>query len=274
MKAETSAPALRDLVFGIKGGGDLATGVVLTLFRAGFHKLYIMEADRPTVIRRQVAFASALFDSKIDVEGVTAVRADGSEEISDIWSQGRIPVLADPGWQTLIKQPPHVLVDAVIAKKNLGTRIDDAPLVMGLGPGFTAGKDVHLVVETQRGHHLARIMETGAARPNTSQPEAVMGITGDRLVRSPAAGSFTGLAKIGELVAKEQILGHVDGVAVAAKIGGALRGLIHDGVEVTPGRKIGDIDPRGDASYCQTVSDKARALGGAVLGAVLGRYNR
>lgn len=267
-------PGLKDLTIGIKGGGDLATGIAHGLFRAGFARLFIMEVPMPTVIRRQVAFASTIFQKEIEVEGVSAVMSPSIKQIPGAWTQGKIPVLADPKWQSITRIKPQVLIDAVVAKKNLGTRITDAPLVIGLGPGFTAGDDVHLVIETQRGHNLGRIIESGGASPNTSMPEAVMGITGDRLLRSPAQGKFTGRARIGDTVTQGQILGHVDNVPVVAKINGALRGMIHDGVNVHEGKKIGDIDPRGQSAYCSTISDKARALGGAVLGGILGRFNR
>ena len=265
---------LTNPVIAIKGGGDLATGIALRLYMSGFTRLFIMEATAPTVIRRKVAFASAVYDHSVEVEGVTAVLAESPEEIPDIWDKGEIPVLADPVWQSLTKHPPHVLVDAVIAKKNLGTRMQDADLTIGLGPGFTAGEDVDLVIETQRGHNLGRLIYNGSAAANTSQPEAVMGITRDRLLRAPCSGEFKSGAAIGDRVVPGQILGHVGKRPVTSKIKGVVRGLIHDGLQVDNGRKIGDVDPRNRPRYCFTVSDKARALGGSVLEAVLGRINR
>ncbi|WDP91537.1 MAG: EF2563 family selenium-dependent molybdenum hydroxylase system protein [Desulfobacter sp.] len=271
---ETDPPRLSQLVIGIKGGGDLATGIAHALFRAGLRRIFIMESPMPTVIRREVAFASAVYTGEIEVEGITARLTPSPQQVPDLWKEDSIPVLADPEWRAVAAVAPHVLVDAVVAKKNLGTQMTDAPLVLGLGPGFTAGEDVHLALETRRGHNLGRLIEKGSPSPNTSMPEAVMGITGDRLLRSPAAGAFTGIAGIGDTVVAGQVLGHVDGVPVEAKINGVIRGLIHDGVTVGPGKKIGDIDPRGKAAYSRTISDKARALGGAVLGAILGRFNR
>lgn len=261
---------LPDLVVAIKGGGDLATGIAATLFRAGLKQIYILETAAPTVIRRKAAFAAAIYEQAIAVEGIRACRVPGPEGIAPAWSNKRIPVLADPRWLALSACPPQVLVDAAIAKKNLGTRISDAPLVIGLGPGFTAGKEVHLVVETLRGHDLGRIISKGSAAPNTSVPEAVMGMTRERLVRAPAAGTFMPEADIGDLVEKGACLGRVDKVPVYAGTAGAVRGLIQAGSRVKQGQKIGDVDPRSTPRYCHTISDKARALGGAVLTAILG----
>lgn len=274
-KTAPGAPALRNLVIALKGGGDLATGVALRLFRAGFTRLYIMEIPAPTVLRRKVAFASAVYETAIEVEGVRAVRLEDPARIFDIWAQGSIPVLPDPDWNALAACPPHVLVDGIMAKRNLGTRIGDAKLIIGLGPGFNAGEDVHQVIETRRGHELGRIITHGCASVNTSLPESVLGITADRLLRAPCPGTFIGTATIGDRVVPGQVLGHVDGCPVKTKIAGIIRGLVHDGVKVAQNRKIGDVDPtRGEAIYCHTVSDKARALGGGVLEAILGRFNR
>lgn len=267
-------PALKDLVIAVKGGGDLATGIALSLFRAGFTRLFIMETYAPTVLRRKVAFASAIYETAVNVEGVGAILIKNPDQIQDVWNQKKIPVLPDPEWNSLDRLPPHVLVDAIIAKKNLGTRIKDAQLVIGLGPGFDAGKDVHQIIETQRGHHLGRRITQGRASANTSLPEAVLGISADRLLRSPCPGIFIANAAIGDSVVPGQVIGHVNRQPVKTKIDGMIRGLVHDGVQVALNRKIGDVDPRGEAQYCHTVSDKARALGGAVLETILGRFNR
>lgn len=266
-------PALKDLIIAVKGGGDLATGIALGLFRSGFSRLFILETAAPTALRRKVAFASAIYETRIEVEGVTGIALENPEQIPEIWDQGKIPVLPDPNWESLKIMVPHVLVDAAMAKKNLGTQITDAQLVIGLGPGFTAGKDVHRVIETQRGHNLGRLITQGSASANTSLPEAVLGITADRLLRAPCPGTFIGNAAIGEVVKAGQVLGRVGHQPVKTKIAGVIRGLVHDGVEVARNRKIGDVDPRGEAIYCQLVSDKARALGGAVLEAILGQFN-
>ncbi|MCG8618591.1 MAG: EF2563 family selenium-dependent molybdenum hydroxylase system protein [Desulfobacterales bacterium] len=267
-------PALTELTIGIKGGGDLATGIAVRLFRSGFTRIFIMEVPAPTTIRRQVAFASALYEGKITVEGITAVTAKGTPDIHTAWKNKTVPVLADPEWASISGIRPDVLVDAVIAKKNLGTQITDAPLTIALGPGFTAGRDVDAVIETRRGHDLGRVIREGNAQPNTSRPEAVKGFSSERLLRSPGHGIFTATARIGDHVTAGQILGHVDKNPVRSGITGVIRGLIRDGLPVTAGRKIGDVDPRNDTRYCGTVSDKARSLGGAILEVILDRFNR
>ncbi len=265
---------LCDLKIGVKGGGDLATGIVHCLTKAGFSKIFIMEAHGPMALRRKVAFAQAVYDNEISVEGITAKFAPHPDQLEDLWKQSKIPVLTDPQWTALATQKPDILIDAIMAKRNLGTQIIDASLVIGLGPGFTAGTDVDLVIETQRGHDLGRIIFQGPALANTSVPEAVMGITSNRLVRAPGDGEFISSAKIGDLVAKGQILGHVNDTPIKARIKGIIRGLVQDEVTVIQGKKIGDIDPRQEIRYCQTISDKARTLGGSVLEAILGRFNR
>ncbi len=208
------------------------------------------------------------------MEEITAKFTIHSDQLPNVWNQGKVPVLADPQWIALEAQKPDILIDAIMAKRNLGTWISDAPLVIGLGPGFTAGRDVDLVIETQRGHDLGRIITQGPALANTSVPEAVLGITNHRLVRAPADGEFTSSAMIGDHVQENQVIGHVNTTPVISKIKGIIRGLVQNGVVVTQGKKIGDIDPRGEIRYCQTISDKARTLGGSVLEAILGRFNQ
>jgi len=265
-------PGLNSLTIALKGGGDLATGIALTLYRAGFRQLYILETPEPTVIRRRAAFAQAVYEKSVRVEGVEAVFTD-TRGIKSAWEKEQIPVLADPEATVLNDIPPDILVDAIMAKKNLGTHRRHAPLVMALGPGFYAGLDVDLVVETQRGHDLSRLIYKGEALANTHIPEAVLGMTHQRLVRAPVSGRFTPVLAIGETVKPGQILGHVDQKPIRAPIKGAIRGLIQKGLMVAKGQKIGDVDPREDKAYCHTCSDKARALGGAVLTAILERFN-
>lgn len=266
-------PSLSALTVAVKGAGDLATGIACRLFNANIKKIYFMEAHEPTAIRRKAAFAQAIFGNRIKVEGITACKAHDAGQINSIWEKNCLPVLSDPLWQALDFMPPDVLVDAIIAKKNLGTRITDAPLVLGLGPGFIAGKDAHKVIETRRGHDLGRVIETGSAIENTSLPEPVLGYTRERLVRSVADGPFKAEVTIGDRVKKGDILGTILGCPVRAEINGIVRGLIHEDLVVKTGKKIGDIDPRQEPRYCSSISDKARTLGGAVLEAVLGRFN-
>ncbi len=265
---------LPDLVVAIKGAGDLATGIACRLYRAGFRRLFMMESHQPSAVRRRVAFAQAVYAGRIEVEGIDGKLVQGAADVPALWNEGAVPVLVDPGWETLRGIGPDVLVDAIIAKKNKGTRMTEAPLVIGLGPGFTAGSDVHRVIETCRGHSLGQVITSGSALANTSVPEAVMGFAKERIIRAPAKGKFQALKDIGDTVVKGDLLGRIGGQDVISSIDGIIRGLVHDGVPMGRGRKLGDVDPRGNPAYCDMVSDKARALGGAVLEVILERYNR
>ncbi len=258
---------MRNLVL-VRGAGDLATGVAHRLYRSGF-PVVMTEIAWPTVIRRPVAFAEAVFDECHEVEGITARLAAGLPEARAILAGGEIPVLIDPRLEVAIQLEPAVVVDAIIAKSNTGTRITDAPLVIGLGPGFTAGVDVHAVVETNRGHDLGRVILRGGAEPDTGTPGLIAGYGRERLIKAPADGVFEAVAVIGSLVEAGETLGMVGGCPVTAPIGGALRGLIRDGVTVRRGQKMGDVDPRRRVEFCYTISDKARAIAGGVLEAVL-----
>ena len=208
----------------VKGGGDLATGIAHRLFRSGFDVL-ITEIAQPTVIRRTVAFASAVFEGRMTVEAVTAVRATPAE-VAGCLRERLIPVLIDPTCQIREQAKPWGLVDAILAKKNTGTTINDAPVVIGVGPGFTAGVAVHRVVETMRGHDLGRVIETGAAEPNTGIPGDIGGYTLERLVTAPADGIFWPQKQIGDVVAAGDILGTVSATPVVASISSASPSLI------------------------------------------------
>jgi xanthine dehydrogenase accessory factor len=248
----------------VKGAGDLATGVALCLHHAGF-AVTMTEIAQPTVVRRTVAFAQAVFEGSAEVEGTGAVRV-GIAGIEGAWANARVAVVvAEDAGEVLDVIRPALLVDAIIAKRNLGTTIDDAPAVIGLGPGFVAGRDVHAVVETKRGHDLGRSLFEGSACENTGVPGDIGGYTWQRVVRSPAAGVFRAVAEIGDLVTTGDVLGYVEEHPAHAAIDGVVRGLLHSGLAVTEGFKLGDVDPRGDPSRCFTVSDKARAVGGGVL---------
>ncbi len=253
----------------VKSGGDIATGIAHRLFRSGF-SVVITEVAQPTVIRRTVAFAEAVYSGVVTVEGVTAKRVLLSE-VQDCLKQGIIPVLIDPQAVCVTVLNPCAVIDAILAKKNTGTSRQDAPLVIGIGPGFVAGEDVHAVIETMRGHDLGRIILQGAARPNTGVPGAIGGYTTERVLRAPAAGIFTGAKTIGDRVAAGDVIGWVDHEPAYAAIGGILRGILHDGLQVEKGLKIGDVDPRCQPENCLTISDKARAIGGGVLEALLWR---
>lgn len=252
----------------------MASAVAWRLYMANFRSIFMMETAMPLAVRREVSFCEAVHRGSKTVEGVEAVKAGTAEDILRTWSRGQVAVIIDPEWQTLNQIKPDVVVDAILAKQNLGTRKEDAQLVIGLGPGFVAGGDVHLVIETHRGHHLGRLISSGSAEPNTGIPGPVGGVTAARVLRAPVAGEFQSTRNIGEAVRKGEVIGRIGEAEVAAEIGGVLRGLIRPGTWVTSGLKIGDIDPRRDVTNCFTISDKARAIAGSVLEAVLRTYNR
>ena len=270
-----------------RGGGDLATGIVHRLFRAGFPVL-VLETDSPAAIRRQVSFSEAVYDGTATVEGVTAERIASADRasVNHVLEEGRVPLLVDPEGSSIPLLKPDIVVDAIIAKKNLGTAKEMAPLVIGVGPGFTAGEDVDLVVESMRGHNLARIFTTGAALPNTGIPGNIGGFTKERVLHAEAAGYMKNIRQIGDIVEKGEEIARIyekmteDGtfsgsyVSVEASISGIIRGLIREGYHFQKGFKIADIDPReSELANCFTISDKARSIGGSVLEAVCGYVN-
>lgn len=248
----------------VKGAGDLATGVALRLVRSGF-AVVMTEIPRPTVVRRTVAFAEAVYEGRAVVEGVEGVRVEEAERIDDLLARGAVPVVVDPEAAVRRRIRPALLVDAIVAKRNLGTFIGDAPAVVALGPGFVAGRDVHAVVETRRGHTLGRAIFAGEALPNTGVPGDVGGFTEERVLRAPGGGVFRGEREIGDPVRLGEVVGHVDDLPVSACLDGVLRGLLHSGVEVGAGFKVGDVDPRAQREHCFVVSDKALAIAGGVL---------
>lgn len=263
---------IQDLVIAIKGAGEMASAVAWRLYRANLRCVYMMEVPKPLAVRRRVSFCEAIHGGAQTIEGVTATAVDCPEHIPGVWAEGNVAVLVDPRWRALEAVPADVCVDAILAKHNLGTTQKDAITVIGIGPGFVAGKDVHLVVETNRGHHLGRVLTTGSASPNTGEPGPVCGHTEKRVLRAPTAGRLKTSVTIGSFVTQGQEIGRVGDSPVVARISGVVRGLIHEATELTPGVKIGDIDPRGDAGYCDTISDKARAIAGSVLESILGSH--
>lgn len=258
----------------VRGAGDLATGTILRLHNCGFRVLAV-ECARPSAIRRRAAFCEAVFDGTATVEGVTARLIDRIEQADAVWNAGEIPLIVDETASCAASCAPTVLVDAILAKRNLGTTRDMAPITIGLGPGFTAGGDVDAVVETMRGHRLGRVIYEGAALPNTGVPGPIAGFAAERVIHAPASGAMTFVRSpepvdIGSIVQKGQTIGFVGGVPVTATLDGVLRGLIREGYPVTEGLKIADIDPRAqEVQNCTTVSDKARAIAGGVLEAML-----
>lgn len=252
----------------VRGGGDLASGAIHRLHRAGF-PVAVLELPQPTFVRRAVCFGEAVYSGQISIEGVVARRAAAPEEALRLVHQGEVPVLVDAVGDSLARLQPPVLIDARMAKINLGTTKNDAPLVITLGPGFTAGLDCHAVIETNRGHNLGKVIWLGQPEPDTGEPGAMEGKTHSRVLRAPAIGSVQPTAEIGDALEAGQLIASVDGHAVRAPFTGILRGLIHPEVVVRPNMKIGDIDPRLRREACFTISDKSRAVGGGVLEAIL-----
>ena len=252
----------------IKGAGDLGTGVAYRLHRAGF-LLVVTELPQPTVIRRAVSLAEAVYEGEVAVESLRARLVQDVQQASQALGSGIVPVLVDPQADITRELRPRVVVDARMAKRNLGTRLDEADLVLGLGPGFVAGQDVHAVIETARGHYLGRVLLTGEAAPDTGVPGSIGGESARRVLYAPANGVFHALKRIGDPVAKGDVVAGVDDRPVEAFLPGVLRGILRDGLTVHRGMKVGDIDPRGVRDYCFTVSDKALAVGGGVLEALL-----
>lgn len=294
----------KNLLIICRGAGDLATGIIHRLHRAG-HRVIALETDYPAAIRRQVSFCEAVYDRSAAVEGVTARLVPAltdaetysgindtpavhiasekwdSSAIKAVLEAGEIPLLIDPKGESIELLRPEVVVDAIIAKKNLGTTINMAPLVIGIGPGFTAGQDVHLVIESMRGHNLARIITDGMAQPNTGVPGNIAGFTSERVIHAPAAGYIHDVRKIGDIVQKGDEIARIypdkesydnalsEYVPVNATITGIIRGLIREGYYFRKGFKIADIDPRErELTNCFTISDKARSIAGSVLEAV------
>ena len=253
----------------VRGAGDLGSGVAFRLWKAGFRVLCV-DIDKPLVIRRMVSFASALYEGRIAVEGVVSARISYSDEAMYLWQRDTLPVLADPLGRCIEVLSPEIVVDVIMAKCNIAhTVITQAPVVIACGPGFEAGVDCHAVIETNRGHDLGRVLWRGKAEPNTGLPGKVGGEDSKRVVRAPIAGQMYGRKAIGDQVKVGQALASVGTTVVEAPLSGVLRGLLHDGVIVTEGMKIGDIDPRGVQRHCFTISDKALAIAGGVLEAVM-----
>lgn len=259
----------------LRGGGDLATGVAYRLHKAGF-PIIVLELAQPLVVRRRVALATAVLEGEIMVEDLRAVHAKGLHEALQNARTGIVPVVVAPTIPDMTALLPAgsgytscIVVDARMAKRNIDTRIDQAPLVIALGPGFTAGVDCHAVIETNRGHRLGRVMWSGQAEPNTGTPGKIGGKDVERVLRAPVAGVVSWRKEIGDLVHEGDLLGDVAGQVIRAPFDGVVRGLIAPGLEVHAGLKIGDVDPRADVDACFTISDKALAIGGGVLEAVL-----
>ncbi len=256
------------MLVAIKGAGDIATGVACRLKNSGF-KVYMLEIEVPTTVRRTVAFSRCIYEEKVEIEGIDGCLAKDIVEVEKILENGKIPVLIDKEGLSIKKLKPDVVVDAIIAKKNIGTKIDDANIVIGLGPGFIAEKDCHVVIETNRGHNLGRCIYKGEAERDTGIPGNIGGYTKERIIRGTNNGKFNPIKNIGEQIKAGDVVASIDGVEVRGEITGLIRGLLQKDVYVTKGMKVGDVDPRGKYENCFSISDKARSIGGGVLEAIL-----
>lgn len=253
----------------VRGGGDIASGVIQKFHRSGF-RVIVLEVENPSFIRRTVCYGEAVYQKEVTLEESKAVLAHGIDGIDKILDKGDIAVIVDPCGDTIKKLKPLAVIDAILAKKNLGTNIHMAPITVGLGPGFTAGKDVDVVIETMRGHDLGRSIFSGEAKKNTGVPGVIKGYGRERVIYSEAHGIIKNIKGIGDLVEKDEILALIGDIQVKSPLTGILRGLIRDGYRVPKGFKIGDVDPRKDQQQnCYTISDKARNIGGSALEAVL-----
>lgn len=257
----------------IKGAGDLATGVAWRLRRCGF-MVVMTEIGEPTTVRRNAAFSEAVYEGMVTVEGITAQLLEIPAQIYASLNYKLIPLVVDPQGAIIKELKPEIVVDAIIAKRNTGTGIDAAPLVIGLGPGFEAGKDVHLVIETNRGHNLGRVISKGSAEPNTGIPGIVNGHGAERVLRSPADGRMMPYCQIGDYIESGDVIAKVNGVPVLAPFTGTIRGLLREQTPAFRGMKIGDIDPRYCPELCGKISEKALAIAGGVLEAVVTYLNK
>jgi xanthine dehydrogenase accessory factor len=258
-------------IVAIRGGGDLGSGVALRLWRSGF-RVAVLEIDEPIAVRRTVSFSEAIYDRVAKVEEATGHRV-AKTEMARAWDRQEVPVVVDPGASCLSALKPYCVVDAILAKRNTGTRIDMATLVIGLGPGFVAGGSVHAVVETNRGPDLGRVIWCGTSEPNTGEPARVRGGGLERVLRAPAAGTLRLSCEIGEIVDEGDVLANIGAESIKAGFRSLVRGLARDGLYVQKGMKVGDIDPRLDPSLCTRVSDKSLAIAGGVVEALLATIN-
>jgi len=263
---------LSQLVVLIRGGGEVASGVAHKLARAHFC-VCLTETSEPLAVSRGVAFCQAIYDGEKEVEGEVAKRVKSASEVPKVWQESQIPIIVDPQASVRNTLNPDVLVDAIMAKRNLGTKITDAPLVIGLGPGFEAGKDVHMVVETNNSQSLGRVILNGEAERDTGIPIAIGGLTFERALHSPVDGLFQTDKGIGDLVTAGEVVASVAEQPVKAEIDGVIRALLRSGITVGKGTKLGEIDPSGDKEAGYTIRPRVRAIAGGVLEAILMRYN-
>lgn len=258
---------MRKSIVVIRSGGDIGTAIAHKLHRSGF-KVILLEKPHPLVIRRKVAFAQAIFKGEAEVEGIKAVKVEELREILQVWEENCIPIMIDTDCSIIKEIPIDAMIDATIAKKNQGISKGMAPITIAAGPGFEAGVDVDVVIETNRGHNLARLIFQGFAEADTGIPGKIGGYDVERVIKAPCNGELKIVCDIGEIVKKQQVIAYVGEVTIKATIDGVVRGMIYQNTWVTEGLKIADIDPRGCVEYCYTISDKARAIAGGVLEAI------
>jgi xanthine dehydrogenase accessory factor len=256
----------------IKGAGEMASGIAHRLYQAGIRRIAMTEIERPVCVRRFVSFCEAVHDGSAEVEGVTARRAMTSEDIASIWNKGEIAVIVDPEGKAVTMLSPDVVIDAIMAKRNLGTRKTEASFVIGVGPGFEAPRDVHAVIESNRGHDLGRVFYDGSAEPYTGIPGEIKGLSKERVLRAPKEGHVRHVHALGDDVKEGDLVLTVGDVPVYAPFDGIVRGLIRE-IDVDQFEKVGDIDPRARKNYCYTISEKARAIAGGVLEAIMHEFN-
>jgi xanthine dehydrogenase accessory factor len=264
---------MKDLSVVVKGAGEMATGIAHRLFMAGITRVIMTDIAHPLAVRRGVAFCEAVYEGFMEVEGVRAELIPDGRSVDALWGRHCVGVVIDPAWKIVAELKADVVVDAIMAKRrNTGTRTAEAPLVIGVGPGFTAPDDVHVVIESNRGHDLGRLIYEGQAELFTGMPGATEGIRNERVLRAPRAGLVKHVKAIGDSVSQGEIVLYVDQEPIHAAIGGIVRGLIRE-IKVMNSEKVGDIDPRAVRSNCFSISDKARAIAGGVLEAIMHRYN-
>lgn len=251
----------------LRGGGDIASGIAHRLKRSGF-RVVILDIEKPLCIRRKVSFSEAIYSGVIEIEGIKGIRVNNLEEIYQELDKHNIPVFVDENAEIIKVLKPDIVVDAIIAKKNLGTHKEMAAITIGIGSGFNAGVDVDFVIESNRGHNLGKVIEEGKASEDTGVPSNVMGYSEERIIRAIATGNIKHFKEIGDLVEKGELISKIDNSPIYAEISGIIRGLIKEDILVKEGLKIGDIDPRGHIIDPNTISDKARSIGGGVLEAI------
>ncbi len=256
-----------DLII-VRGAGELASGAIRRLVLAGF-PVIALEIPKPLCVRRTVSYASAVFDGEVQIEGVTGSCFENSDDAFLAAREGVAVIVIDPAGDSIGKLLPKTVIDARMMKDNVDTSSKMAETVIALGPGYTAPEDAHYIIETSRGHDLGRVITEGSALPNTGVPGEVGGESAKRVLRAPADGEFNSIIQLGEMVSEGEPVGEVNGERVTAGISGLLRGLIHDGVKISKGVKVGDVDPRGNPDYLGTISDKANAIAGGVMKAVM-----